>query len=324
MATLDPRDWHLDTFLSNFLVGYRPIGMVAADVFPVLPVTKQTNAFAKIDKGAWFRLPNTLRAPNTAPREVNYTVSSDNYFAVNYALATGVPFEVLDNADPPHDPLARASEFLVDQLNLDFENRVMSVVLSGVGSSMTLTGANAWSDFVNSDPLTNLETAIEAIRQTTGYKPNTCLLGTRAWLKMRRHPDFVRAIFPGAGVGGTATTAQFGELIGVDRVLVGETIKNTAGEVWGANDNTANSFSDVWSTFCMLAYVAPTPGLMTPTFGVAFRWTGPNIGASGPGNFSIERKRDTDVGRELLRTAYYQAEKIVAPELGFLINTGIN
>lgn len=322
MPTLDPRDWHLDAFLTNFLVGYRPRGMIADQLFPVIPVKHQTNAFAKIDKGAWFRLPTTLRAPNTAPREVNYTVSSDNYFATNYALATGVPFEVLDNADPPLDPLARAGEFLVDQLTLDFENRVFQTAVAGVGSQMVLSGPAAWSDFANSDPLTNLDVAREAIRQTTGYNPNVVAMGARTWLKLKRHPDIVRAIYPGAGVGGTATQEAFGELLGVDKVLIGETIKNSAPEMWGGTDTQAQ-FSDVWSTHVLLAYVAPQPGMMTPTFGAAFRWTGPNVGASGPGNFAIERKRDTDIGRELLRTGYYQAEKIIAPELGFLIQTGI-
>jgi hypothetical protein len=326
MPTLDARDWHLDTFITNLLVGYRPRGLIADQLFPIVPVKHQTNAFGKIDKGAWFRIPTTLRAPNTAPREVNFTISSDNYFATNYALATGVPFEVLDNADPPFEPLQRHAEFLVDQLNLDFENRVFQRATSGVGSSLVLTGANAWADFVNSDPLTNIDVANEAIRQTTGYHANVAVIGTRAWLKLRRHPDIVRALYPGAGVGGTETLQAFAELIGVDRVLVGETIKNSAGEVWGAagNDSTTTSFSDVWSTHFLLAYVAPAPGIMTPSFGVAFRWTGPNVGASGPGNFAIERKRDTDLGRELLRTSYYQDEKIIAPELGFLIQTGIN
>lgn len=322
---LDPHAFHIDTFLSNFLIGYRPRNLVATEIFPVLPVQKQSNVYARIDKGNWFRIPDTARAPGGPFREVNYTVSSGLYFASNYALQTSVPFEVLDNADQPHDPLARNAEFLVDQLMLDFENRVKTLVLSGVGSSATLTGAAAWSDFVNSDPLTNIDTGREAIRSTTGFVPNVAVMGERAWLKMKRHPDIVRAVYPGAGVGGTVDTGQFAELIGVDKVLVGGAIQNTAPEMWNAagNDATQTSFSDVWSTFFIMAYVAPEPGIMTPTFGTAFRWTGPNIGANGPGNFSIERKRNTDLLREELRTAYWQDERVVAPELGYSIITGI-
>src|SRR5439155_25698491 len=133
------------------------------------------------EKVSWFRIPATNRAPGTGFREVNYTVSSDNYFAKNYALATSLPFEVLDNADPPWDPNMRASEFLYDQLMLAFEVRVASIALGGVGSSATLTGAAAWSDFANSDPLTYLERGMEAIRQTTGKTPTTLIIGQRAW-----------------------------------------------------------------------------------------------------------------------------------------------
>lgn len=321
MPGFEAHDFHIDTFLTNFLHGYRPRGMIADQIFPVITVQRQSNVFARIDRGSWFRLPDTNRAPGTAFREVNYTVSSDTYFAKNYGLASAIPFEVLDNADPPWDPAQRQTEFLYDQLMLDFEVRVASTTFGGVGSSSTLTGAAAWSDFANSDPLTNIETGIEAIRQTTGYTPNLAIIGQRAWLKMRRHPDIVRAIYAGAGVGGTATPQQFGELIGVDRVLVPGVIKNTAGEF--ANTD-AQSFTDVWSTHMVLAYATGNPGIMTPTFGLAFRWTGPNIGANGPGNFAIERKRDTDTLREIIRTGYYQDEHIVAPELGFLIQTGIS
>src|SRR5213595_2409871 len=126
MSGFDARDFHIDTFLTNFLHGYRPEGMVGDQVFPVINVSKQTNVFARIDKGSWFRIQDTNRAPGTGFREYNFTVSSDNYFAKNYAAATALPFEVLDNADPPYNPGMQATEFLYDLLMLAFEVRVFS------------------------------------------------------------------------------------------------------------------------------------------------------------------------------------------------------
>jgi hypothetical protein len=103
----------------------------------------------------------------------------------------------------------------------------------------------------------------------------------------------------------------------VDKVIVAEPIKNTSEEGQG------DSFTDVWSTNVILAHVAPRPGIMVPTFGYTFRWTGPNIGANGPRNFGMYTERDDKRKVQYLQTGYYQDERIVAPELGFQILTGI-
>lgn len=314
---LSPGDFHHDTLISNLLVGYRPRGMIADRVFPVIPVAKESNTYPRIDRGNWFRLPTTQRAPGTAPHEVRYTVSSDTYRTVNYELSTVVDWETIDNADAPFEPLVRGGEFLVDQLMLDFENRTATRAWATVGSSSTLTGASAWDNFLNSDPLTDLEVAREAVRATTGFVPNQAIVPEKTWLKVRRHPDIVRAVFPGAGVGGIVSTAQFADLIGVGEVIVPGTIKNTGGA------GLADAFVDVWSTSTLLLYTDPRPGIMRPSFGAAFRWGGPNIGMGGPGAFAIERRRDTKRKVEELQTGYYQDEKTIAPELGFLIATGI-
>ena len=319
MPGLDQRDLHIDQFLTNVLIGYRPQGLIADQLLPVVPVTKQTNVYAQIDRGNWFRVPSTLRGPGAKPREVSYTVSSGTYVAKNYALATVVPYETIDNADDPHNPMQRAGEFLVDQLMLDYETRVYSMMDGGVGSVTTRTAGStsAWDDFANSDPIGDCENAAEAIRFSTGYHPNIGVVGYRAWLKMRRHPDLVRAAYPGAGVGGLVTPEQFASVIMVDKVIVAEPIKNTAEE------GQPNVFSDVWSTHVFLAYVTPRPGLMVPTFGYTFRWTGPNIGDGAPGNFNMFTMRDDVRNIQYLKTGYFQDERVVAPEPGFKIATGI-
>jgi hypothetical protein len=99
-------------------------------------------------------------------------------------------------------------------------------------------------------------------------------------------------------------------------VFVPQTIKNTATE------GAADAFTDVWSTHVHLLYVDPSPGIMTPTFGLAFRWAGDGA-SQGPGGITIERKYDDDRKVQWLRAGYYQDEKVVASELGFTIRTGI-
>ena len=319
MPEFNPANLHIDTFGTSYLQAFRPMGMIAPDIFPIINVNKQTNVFGKIEKAGWFAIPNTQRAPGSAPREIRFTVSSDTYFAVNYALSTVIDFETIDNADDPWAPQQDALENLKDAMSLDFEARVRSKIASGCGSSATLTGGNAWNSFLTSDPLTNIETGRNAIRSTTGVTPNVAICPDKTWLSVRRHPEIVRAIFPGAGVGGVASPQQFADLIGVDRVLIPQTIKNTTAE----NVGNIGTFSDVWSTDFSLLYVNPRPGLRTATFGIAFNWKGPNIGGGVPGNWTVREMRDEQRGVIQKSTAYYQDEKITAAELGFNIATGI-
>lgn len=314
-------DFHINGFLSNLLHGYRPQGFVADQLFPVVRVGKQSNVFGKIDRGNWFRIPVTLRAPRSKAREVGYEVSSDTYFARNYELMGVADWETIENADNPHDPLGQTALLVADGLLLDFEDRVMSRVLSGVGSSATLTGVNAWNDFTNSDPLNDWDVAINAIQDTTGKRPNVMVVARKAWQKIRRHPDVVRVIYPGAGVGGTVSPEQLGNYLGIPKILVPEVIKNTAAEIPGQQDS--GTFTDVWSTFCILAHVAAAPGIFVPSFGYAFRWGGERIGNQGPTDFTVEQREDPARKVTELRAGYYQDEKIVARELGYLINTGI-
>lgn len=318
MASIVPRDAHLNQFLTNYLLGYRPQGMIGKLVAPYITVDKQSNNYGVINKGDWLRVENTDRAMGEKPKQVKFSVSSDMYSARNYALGTEVAYETVDNADSPIDPSMRAVEFLKDKLDLDYEVRVEDKCSTGCGSSQTLTGGDAWSNFSTSDPIANLRLARQAVRATTGYRPNTAVLGQKAWDVIQYHPDLVKAAYPGAGVGGVLSLDKFAQIAGVDRVLIGETVKNTGTE------GLADAFTDVWSTHCYLFHIAPNPGIMVPTFMIGFGWKGNSIGRGGPGAYQVMQKEDDESGVTRYWTGYYSDEKIVAPELGFKIVTGIN
>lgn len=316
MPDTQPRDAHLNQFVRGLLIGHRPVGMIAEDVLPVVPVNKETDTYPIISKDDWLRRPDTRRSQNEAAKQVNFSVSSDTYQAVNYALGTRVSYELQDNADPPYAPLRDAGTFLIDQLMLDYEIRTQSTVTAGVGSSVALTGGDAFSDFANSDPLEQVRIGREAIRSTTGRIPNTLICPEQTLQVLKNHPDLIRAAFPGAGVGGQVGAAQLASVFDIPRVLVPSTIYNTARE------DVAGTYTDVWSTSMTLLHVAP-PALFSTTYGSSFRWGGPKIGTGGPGNFNVFTKEDTERSSTGMWTGYYQDEKIIAPELGYRIDTGI-
>lgn len=316
MPNPTPTDLHHNRMLSDLSIAYRPAGMIGDQVFPVVNVGKQTDNYAIYDKGDWLRLNDTTRAPGETPKEVTFSVSSDTYNARNYALGTDVWYESEDNADAPFAPELDANEFLRDQLMLAFEARVAQKLSTGVGSFVALSGTDAWSDPINSEPLTQVRIGRQAVRSTTGRRPNVAIIPQLVVDHLQTNPELIRAAFPGAGVGGTVGTAELQRLFMVDRVLVPDMVYNTG--VKGKED----AFTDVWSTNVYLLHVGPAR-LRSATFALAFRWTGPKIGRNGPTGFQVYTREDGKKGVTELWTGYHQDEKIVAPELGFEIRTGI-
>jgi hypothetical protein len=99
--------------------------------------------------------------------------------------------------------------------------------------------------------------------------------------------------------------------MGVQRLLHGRAIKNNAVE------GQAASITNVWGNNALLCYVAPGVGLETATLGLQIRWTPEGI----PAPFQVFRYDDPDPGKkvEVVEVGYYQDEKIVAKNLGYLM-----
>lgn len=314
-AQLTTRDVHIDVPLSNIaLEAFRDGSFVAPALFPVVPVGKQSDGYYVLNKGDWLRNPtSTLRAPKTSPRRVEFSVSTDTYFATNYALAGENAFETLANADNPIALRQRTVRKVVADLMRDAEVRVASKVtsISNVGSGVALTGAAKWSDYLSSDPISDIDSGHAFIHDTTGVIANTLLLDYNTAKIVRRHP--VMLDMYKYTQGGFLKDAELRECFSVERIIIGNAIRNAA------NEGGANSMVNVWGNNALLCYVDPAaPSLQTSTFGLGFRWESPDL----PAPMVARVYNDPDPGKklELCEVGYYQDEKIVARDLAYLVS----
>ncbi len=311
---LTTRDVHIDTPLSNICVeAFRTGNFVAPSLFPVVPVMKQSDIYYTINKNTWLRNPgSTLRSPKTAPKRVEFDVSSDTYFAHNYALAGENAHEVLANSDNPIMVRARTARKVVSDLMVDMEVRVANKVTSitNIGSGVLLTGANKWSDYLSSDPVADVSTGCAFMRNNTGIIPNTLLMDWDTMQIVRRHP--VMLDMYKYTQGGLLNDAELREVFKVGRILVSDAIRNAALE-----GGTA-SIVNIWGNNALLCYVDPAaPSIQTATFGLGFRWNAPEL----PAPMVARVYDDPDPGKkvEITEVGYYQDEKIVAAQLAYLI-----
>lgn len=305
------RDVHIDRPLSNLVIGFEPQGTIVQNFLPIVNVGKQSDLYFKYDKGDFFRIPDsTKRAPRTKGRTVSFNVSSDSYYATNYALVDEMDYETLVNQDDPLALEAKSARNLFNILNLDMENRVAGDLTTGsnVGSHAAVSSKWDSSTAGTSDPFADIQTAKSAIRSTTGLEPNTIIFGQEVYNALLRHADILDRIkYVQRGV---VTADLLASLFDVQNVYVGSSIKNTGAE------NLSDSFSDVWGKNTVIGRFSPpeTDG-KDPSLMYGFRWTNPMFGTP----MAVESWDDPDHGNfKNLRVQYYQDEKITAPELGYL------
>lgn len=312
------RDLHVDVPLTNMVIGFEPMGFIVQDIYPMVPVSNQSNKYYTWDKGDFFRIPNTERSPKTKGNNVVFNVSSNSYFAKNYAIRHEEAWEDMANADQIIAGREKRVRALKNLLMLDWEDRVARSITSGsnLGSFTTLSGTSQWSDYTNSDPVSDVETGKEAIRSTTGLKANTMIVGHSVHRKLIHHPDIIERI-KYTGSGGFVTNEAIARLFEVEKYMIGSTIKVTTGE------GIADTFADVWGNHATLAHLTngPDPDGKDPSLGYTFRWTAPMLGGAP---MVAEIWNDPDGGNfENRRVQFYQDEKLTATELGYGITDAV-
>jgi hypothetical protein len=304
------RELHIDVPLSNVVVGRRPEGFIADRLLPITPVDKQSDIYYKFRYREWFRheVNITHRAPGTEPKQVAMTVTSDTYYAKNFALAAGWPVEDVVNADAVLQWAESNALFLMDRLMMDYEMRIATLAVNTSNVRTVATISSAWSDPVNSRPLDDLFTWKENFRRATGKRPNTLILPEQVMTFLNRN-DQIRDILFGDR-GGLATAEQIAAIVGVRQVLVPESLVNTATEM--ATTLGSGTLSDVWGPHIYFASIDTLQGMMTDTWLNAFRWTSPLFNTPLA---VIRHPFDTKKKRYDIEVSYYQDEKVVSSDL---------
>ena len=301
-------DVHINTALTNIALAYKNAKYIGMDVFPKVPVNHKSDYYYIFTKGDWFRDEAGLVAPGAKAPEGGYTVSSATYTCEVYGWTTPVYDQVKANADSVFRLEAEAVEFSTDKILLKIEREVASLLFtsSNWANSTTLSGTSQWSDYSNSDPFGNLRTAIETVHKSAGVKPNTIVMGQEVWNKLADHPDLLdRVKYSERGIVGPELLAA---ALGVDRVLIGEAVYNTAAE------GATTSMSFIWGKHCWVGYVPPAPGIRVPAAGYTFWWK-----AYGVAGVKVTSWRDEDNECDKYRAEAAFDVKVVGSDLGYLI-----
>lgn len=315
MGSATGRDLHVDQLLSQIALNYRPEGMIADQIFPIVPVMKESDSYPVFNRGEAFAIEKTTRSRGTEANRVTRSVSSAQYIVKNYALAQDTPIEDRANMDAAwqFELEAGAVRYLQDKLMLDWDRRALSLAVANVGTTF-LTGSS-WAAAANAgDPVSIIWQMMEQVKATTAKQPNSLIFGWQAYNYLRRNVN-IRNFVNGLNNGqGAVTRAGIQNAFEVERLLVAEAFYNPA------NENKAATFSTTFPKDAVMAYYAPlTPSREQPSFGYSFRWSAPELGVPMA---AIRHEFESRSRVDGIEVQYYQDERVTGSEYGVLL-TGV-
>lgn len=317
MPNPTPGSQHVNRHLTDVSVGFLQSEdkYVADKVFPRIPVAKQSDTIATYNQGDFLRDEAERRGPGAAAARTGYRTGSTSYFCDEWDLEIALDDQVVGNADQPFSPKMDATRVLVQKMLIKREREFAVNFLSTgniwTGSSdgadlVSGTDFQPWSNAA-STPIEDVHNQQARIESETSCLPNKLVINRQGWFDLKNHPDIVDRVKHVSK--DSITTAIVANLLGLDEVLVASAVHNTAPE------GTAHNGSYIMGDNALLVHAAPSPGLMTPSGGYTFVWTGLNGSAEGQ---VIDEYREDRSKSDVVRITGAWAQKRIAPSLGVL------
>ncbi len=312
---------HVDQALSNISVAYaqEQTRFIADKIFPSIASPKLTDKYFVFDKGNYLRSIADLRASGSETVGANYTLSTDSFSCDQYGVHMDLDDYVVGNADAALNIEVSTTQYITEQLLLKREQVFAAAafttsVWTGSTTGGDITPGTLWSA-ASSTPIKDIKDQIDSVESKTGRRPNMLVLGKDTYTALATNADLIERVkYTQTGM---LTPDLMAALFGVESVHVPGAIVNSANQ--GATDSLSFVFG---SNDAALYYVPPAAGLMTPSAGYMFNFTGVDGGnASGLRilNYRIDHKHSQRI--EALTAFDF---KVVSSELGVFFSNCVS
>lgn len=328
MAQPTGSDLYVSIPLTNLSVAYIQDNQefIADQVFPSVPVAARTGLYWKYAKGDWFRTAAQKRAPRTESAGTGWNMERDTYLVDVNAVHVDVADQ--DRADQANQERSvldldrDATRFVIRDILLRREkdwveafftpgvwtNVAQIGVASGVGAGEFLQ----WNDS-DSTPIQDIENMRVAFGENTGFRPNVLVIGARVYSAFKNHPEFIERIkYSQKGI---VTLDLIAALLDVPKVLTPMVIENVGEE------QAPDDFQYIYGKSALLAYAAPNAGIMQPSAGYTFEWTG-YLGSNVRGT-STSKFRLQELKADRIETESAYGFKVISPDLGVFYTTAV-
>lgn len=322
-------DVHVNAPLTNISIAHiQADGNFVSDrMFPNISVGKQSDRYYIYSRADFNRDEMQERAPGTESAGSGYDLdNTPTYYAPVFAFHKDVPDQVRANSDSVLNSDRDATIYVTNKAMIkrerNFATRHMAAgvwanEVTGVNSGVNTGEFLLWND-ANSDPIGDVRRGKRSVLENTGFEPNKMCMSSSVFDALIDHPDIVDRIKYGQTPGSPAlVNAQtLAALFGLEDILVSKAVYNAAAK--GATEDSRF----IVGNHALLAYVTPTPGIMTPTAGYTFSWTG-WMGASGMGH-RIKRFRMEHLESDRIEAQMAFDQKVVGTDLGYFFENAVD
>jgi len=310
------QDVHVDQLLTNVSIGYTNPGYIADQVFPIVPVDKQSDKYLVYDKSHWFRNEARIRAPGTRSERGGWSYSTAAYFCDRFSYGHEIYDEERSNADNNFQLDSDGALFATDKILMQREVAFAANFFKTSVWGTDKTGASdftRWSDYANSTPLVDVAAWMDVIEGSIGREPNRLVMGKQVWTQLKWHPDLIDTIKYTQRA--QMSTDLAAALFEVERILIGRAIYTTSPE---GTAEASVSYSRIWGKHALLTYVPATPSLRTPAAGYTFTWQRvPNS------LVYVKRMRDEEREADIIEANAYYAHKVTGASAGVFASTAV-
>jgi len=311
-------DVHVNKPLTTISIAYIQAAedFVAGQLFPIVPVMKQSDRYFSYEKSYWLKTGAQKRAPSSESAGGGFHVdNTPNYFCDVWAHHMDIDDQIRSNADSPLDMDRDATMFVTQNLLLRREIQFFgqyfkpSTWTGGVGG-IDIVPVVKW-DVLGSDPMQDVDFQKSHIKSQTTRMPNALVVSPDVYFALRNNAAVLDRIkYTQTGVLDTSLLAS---LFGVEKFLVASAVTNTAAE----GEAVAPDY--ILSNSALLVYANKSPSILQPSAGYIFSWQG-LFGAGAQGNrimtFRMEHLKADRVEGEMAFDM-----KLIGPDLGALFTS---
>ena len=310
------KDVHVDQLLTGVSVAYNNAGYIADQIFPIVPVDKQSDKYLAYDKSHWFRNEARIRAPGTRSERGGWSYSTDTFFCDRFSYGHEIYDEERDNADNNFQLDSDAAEFATDKILMQrevafaagfFTTSVWGTDKAG-GTDFT-----KWSDYATSTPLVDVSAWVDSIEAGIGREPNRLVMGKQVWTSLKWHPDLIDTIKYTQRAQMSLELAA--SLFEIENILIGRAIYTTSPE---GTAEASVTYSRIWGKNALLIYVPSVPSLRTPAAGYTFTWR------RVPNSLRyIKRMRDEEREADIIEANAYYDHKVTGASAGLFASAAV-
>lgn len=293
----------INPVLGKYALGYMPSNLIGRDLLPSIPFDAEKVRLPKWESNQFTIPDSTVRAMRSDVAELEF----GDFSYVDLTLDEHTFKYKLDKREIANANLNLgisnaqriALSDAMSRLRIAQEKEIATILTttgnyaSGHVSEISVS-TSKWSDYANSTPLGDIQTAIDKVYNATGTMPTHIWLGYTVWNKLKWHPDILEIMKTTAD---KVVTPQFlGNIFGVPNVKIGtQTYKTTNG---GTN-------TDIWGNYFGVTIVNPASASSPqPAFGITAEYN----------NFNdTVVQKDTEDGKnvEFIPTLFYKAVKLM-------------